>query len=315
MALRHSFSRKLPLAAVGIAVVVGPVVMSFVNAQQMRAQAPQTASAPLPTFEVASIRPHRPGDLTSRYFMQQDRLIVSNATPKSLIASAYNVKPFQVSGGPNWIESGEYDIEAKVPDSLAEELQKLPSDKRRDTFALMVQSLLADRFKLRLSHDTKELPVYALVVAKSGPKLHEAKPGDTYPNGMKTPDGLSAGPGFMVAKGGGESREFTAQAVPIANLVRVLSGPLASLDRRVLDKTGLKGNYDIHLHWMPDQSHAAMSQGPGGGNPGIDNLPPPDSSGPSPFTALQEQLGLKLESTKGPVEVLVIDHIERPSEN
>jgi uncharacterized protein (TIGR03435 family) len=87
------------------------------------------------------------------------------------------------------------------------------------------------------------------------------------------------------------------------------------LERPVLDQTGLKGNYDISLHWTPDESPTARSNGPANGNPGTDNTAPPESLGPSIFTAIQEQLGLKLESTKGPVEIIVIDHVERPSEN
>ena len=98
----------------------------------------------------------------------------------------------------------------------------------------------------------------------------------------------------------------------MASLARMLS---QQLGRTVLDQTGLKGNYDFTLHWTPDQSQAAMPMGPDGGKPATDNAPPPESSGPSIFTAIQEQLGLKLESTKGPVDVIVIDHIERPSEN
>ena len=162
-----------------------------------------------------------------------------------------------------------------------------------------------------MSHETKELPVYALVVAKDGPKLHEAKPGDTYPNGIKGPDGTrdTPGTGLMRMGRGPANRSRGSHGVPWCIMLS------EQLGRTVLDQTGLKGNYDFTLQWTPDQSQAAMPMGPEGGKPGADNAPPPESSGPSIFTAIQEQLGLKLESTKGPVEFLVIDHIERPSEN
>ncbi|MGA3328790.1 MAG: TIGR03435 family protein [Terriglobia bacterium] len=160
-----------------------------------------------------------------------------------------------------------------------------------------------------MSHGTKELPVYALVVAKNGSKLHEAKPGDTYPKGLKGSDGRPIGhPNVLhIARG-----QLIGQGIPIGTLAMLLS---FQLDRTVLDQTGLKGNYDVTLLWTPDEASAAMTAGPGGGASGAGAAPPPESSGPSLFTAIQEQLGLKLESTKGPVEVLVIEHIERPSEN
>lgn len=173
----------------------------------------------------------------------------------------------------------------------------------------MIQSLLADRFKLKVSHSTRELPVYALVVAKTGPKLHDAKPGDTYPNGIKGPDGRPVGGAGMMRMRPGQ---LIGQGFSIASLAGLLS---QQLGRTVMDQTGLKGNYDFTLQWTSDQRPVAMPAGPVGVSSGADGVPPSDSSGPSIFTALQEQLGLKLESTKGPVDIIVIDHIERPSEN
>ena len=163
----------------------------------------------------------------------------------------------------------------------------------------MIQSLLAERFKLKVSHETKDLPVYALLVAKNGSKLQEAKPGETYPNGGH--------PGFGTIDAG----QLKGEGIPISaargmSLVFLLSDQLA---RPVLDQTGLNGKYDIELKWTPDQSPGAIALGPEGGNSAS------DSSGPTIFTALQEQLGLKLAPTKGPVKIIVIDHIEKPSEN
>jgi uncharacterized protein (TIGR03435 family) len=303
VANKLNFASKLLLAAVSMA----PFVFGLVNAPQVRAQSPQTTGAPLPSFEVASIKPNRSGDNHFFISFQPGRFTATGATTRFLIEDAYNVKDFQVSGGPSWINSERYDIDAKEEDSLVEELQKLPPDQRAEQIRLRVQSLLADRFKLTLHRETKELPVYALVIAKNGPKLQEAKSGDTYPKGMKGLDGRAHAGMMRMGRG-----QLTGQAIPLASLVHMLS---QQLGRTVLDKTGLKGNYDFALQWTPDQSQPAMLMGPEGGKPGTDNAPPPESSGPSLFTAIQEQLGLKLESQKGPVEILVIDHVEKPSEN
>ena len=139
----------------------------------------------------------------------------------------------------------------------------------------MIQSLLAERFKLKVSHETKELPVYALLVAKNGSKLQEAKPGETYPNGGH--------PGF----GRIDAGQLRGEAIPVSaprgmSLVWLLSDQLA---RPVFDQTGLKGKYDIELKWTPDLNTGAIALGPEGGNPA------PDSSGPTIFTAIQEQSG------------------------
>ena len=175
-----------------------------------------------------------------------------------------------------------------------------------------VQSLLADRFKLTLHRETKEFPVYALMIAKNGSKLQEVA--DTpLESGPPDPKGAPDGPrkgmkGIRMDRG-----EVSGQGATISLLAEVLSNQVG---RTVLDKTGLKGHYDFTLKWTPDESQGAMIKGPGDGGPGTGNAPPPpDASGPSIFTAVQEQLGLKLESQKGPVEILVIDHVERPSEN
>ena len=196
-----------------------------------------------------------------------------------LIRVAYGVEDFQISGAPNWEYEG-YDVKAKVDSATANELQKLSEDQRNLQQQRMLQALLADRFKLALHREPKEVPVYALVIAGNGPKLQKSKPADDYANGVKGPDGVPFGPHFM--KFG--PCERTSQGSSMANVVRTLS---QRIGRPVLDKTGLTGEYDFALRCSPDEF----------------------------FTALQEQLGLKLESTKGPVEVLVIDHVERPSEN
>jgi uncharacterized protein (TIGR03435 family) len=279
-------------------------LFSLLNATQARAQFSPTIGVPLPSFEVASIRPNRPGD--NHYFIWfTPATFTTSSTLKRLIAFAYNTNDFQISGGPGWINSETYEVDGKVPDSLVEELQKLPFNLRREKMNSMIQSLLAERFKLKVSHDTKKLPVYALLVAKNGPKLQEAKPGEAYPNGGHPGSGTD------------NAGRIEGRAIPISaprgmSLAWLLTSELA---RPVRDQTGLKGIYDVTLRWTPDPSLGAMAMGPEGGKPANDNPPPPESSGPSIFTALEEQLGLKLESTKGPVEIIVVDHVEHPSGN
>ena len=155
--------------------------------------------------------------------------------------------------------------------------------------------------------------MYVLVIAKNGPKLQEAKPGDTYPKGLKNPDGGSPA-GIFWLRRAGAGGEAIGQAWPMAKLVRLLSEDI--LNRSVLDNTGLTGSYDFTLQWsIADESQGPMFKGAGDDQQGTGGTTPPESSGPSLFTAIQEQLGLKLESQKGPVQILVIDHVERPSEN
>lgn len=304
-----SLSRKLLLGGLAVAAVAGPVGFGLMNTPQIRAQVTSTTGAPMPSFEVASIKLDRSGEPGSRILREPGGLVMTRVTAKLLISFAYDVKDFQISGGTNWLNSDRYDVDAKIEDADVTAMEKLPPDQSTEQLRLRVQSLLTDRFQLKLHRDSKELPVYALVVAKNGPKLEEAKPGDTYPNAIKGPDGKPLRSMGMMRMGGGEIR---GQGIPISNLVMMLS---QQLGRSVLDQTGLKGSYNIDLKWTPDQSQHAMPMGPDAGPPPTESAPAPDTSGPSIFTALQEQLGLKLESTKGPVEFLVIDHIEKPSEN
>ena len=284
--------------------VAHALLLAVVMAAQALAQSPP-AAAPLPSFEVASIKPDRAGSPGARFMMGPDRFTAENITLRMLIAMAYGVKDFQLSGGPSWINSGRYDVHAKAEDALVEKLKTLPFEERAKQLQLLVQSLLADRCKLQVTHETKDLSVYALVVAKGGPKLQAAKPEDSYPNAIKGPDGKMHAQMMRMGRG-----QIEGQDMAMSGLARMLS---QHLGREVVDQTGLKGSYDFTLHFTPDQGPGGMPPGPPGAGPPPENAPPPDTSGPSIFTALEEQLGLKLESQKGPVDIIVIDHIERPS--
>lgn len=262
----------------------------------------QSAPARL-TFEVASIKPSSPD---ARGVMIQNQpgggLRMTNVPLRVLITQAYDIRDFQLSGGPGWMNSDRYDITAKADRSAATDSP--PPDPRQlsdsqvktmmEQMRERLRSLLADRFQLAIHRETKDAPVYALVVAKGGSKLQEAKEGA--PNQRR----------MMMGRG-----QINGEGVKLEFLAQVLSNQLG---RPVLDKTGLTGNYDIKLTWTPDPG-----QGIGGPlgppPPGVEPPPPADPNGPSLFTAVQEQLGLRLESQKGPVEMIVIDHVEKPSEN
>jgi len=304
---RLDFSRKLLLSAAGLLVVAIPVVFGLLHATQSRAQSQSpNVVATSPVYEVASIKPNKSGDNRSRIMFSPDGLSATGGTLQMLIMSAYEISPHQISGAPSWLDSERYDIEAKMDSSTADELRKMSEDERRVARQHMLQALLADRLKLTIHRESKELPIYALVVAKDGPKFQEARPGDTYSNGVKGPDG-HAGAGMMFGGNG----TLTGQGVPLVNLVRFLT---RALGRTVIDKTGLTSKYDFTLKWT-EERQAPMFKGTEGSQPGTGGISAPESSGPSIFTAVQEQLGLKLESGKGPVDILIIDHVEKPSEN
>jgi len=300
-----SFGRKVLLAAAGMLAVAGPIAFGLMNAPPSRAQSPAATTTPAPSFDVASIKPDHSGTGFFRIKMEPGRFVANNATVRFLLQYAYRVKDAQIVGAPGWIDSEHYDIEAKTDDSSADAQRKLTSDEQGAQLRLMLQSLLADRFKLTLHHDTKELPIYTLVVAKNGPKLHEsaATPDDPAPLRPPTPDGPQPRNSMrMMGRG-----NLSINAGSLDMFAELLSHQLGLL---IVNKTGLKGIYDFTLKWTPDEGQGQMPGGPPGDAP-----PPADASGPTIFTALQEQLGLKLESQKGPVDTIVIDHVERPSEN
>lgn len=303
------FRRKLLLGAAGLLAVAVPIVFGQARTTQSQIASQDQSLAgitPAPVFEVASIKPDKPAGNRMMFGTRwtPDGLTTTGSTARSFIVMAYNVQDSQIFGAPNWINSERYDIQARVGGSVVEKLQKLSPDQRTLARQHMLQALLADRFKLVIHRETKELPVYALVIGRNGPKLKEAEPDENYANGMKGADGHALGKSVMRVGGG----ELTGQAIPMAFLVQTLSDQPELKDRVLLDRTGLTGSYDFTLQWAPENSMLNGMQKP-------DNATTPDSSGPSLFTAIEEQLGLKIESTKGPVDALVIDHVERPSEN
>jgi uncharacterized protein (TIGR03435 family) len=260
-----------------------------------------------PKFEVASIKPSM-----ERGFMAVRPLpgrLTATATVRVLMQNAYAMQPFQIVGGPDWINSERYGIEAKAD-----------GDASRAQMFLMLQSLLEDRFHLKTHRETKELPVYALVAAKSGLKLPTPKEGSCVsPAADAAPDWYGGRvappqPGPTPLARCGEAKvvlvlepigaRIQGGKVGMAELARILS---MALGRAVIDKTGFTGLFDAKLDFTPDETTAALPPPPPGTQQQFTN--------PSILVALQEQMGLRLEATKGPVDVIVVDAVERPSAN
>jgi uncharacterized protein (TIGR03435 family) len=210
-----------------------------------------------PAFDVASVKPADPNGPVQSWTGGSPGRFAAKGTLQFFVQLAYEVESLRLTGGPKWLGADIFDIDAKAqrPFNITER-------------NLMLQTLLAERFKLALHFETREFLVYALVVGKSGPKIQAVT------DGIGT---MTTGRGRLNCR------------LPIAAFARSLS---STLGRTVLDQTGLTGAFDIKLEWTPDGD---------------------DASGPSIFTAVQEQLGLQLESAKGPVEILVIEHAEKPA--
>ena len=262
-----------------------PLAFVSLSAQVVKSDGPK------PQFEVATVRPNNTGESNASVRVQPGgRLTATNQTLRNLIRNAFNLQPYQMVGGPDWIESDRYDIVAKVADAELDAKGMIPAPQ----FMLRVQSFLEDRFKMVTHWETRELPVYALVVAtegKLGPKL-KPHAGDC----DRARSGGPPSPGAPTANCGTRtnmtptSGKITGTGIDLDVFARNLSG---GTGRYVINKTGLTGSYDLELEFTPDQS--------------------PDTTGPSLFTAMQEQLGLKLDSQRAPVEVLVIDRLEKPT--
>jgi uncharacterized protein (TIGR03435 family) len=240
-------------------------------------QASTGASVPKPlSFEVASLKPSQAQMGRRRIESEGGRYMAEGITLKMLIQQAFDVKDFQIIGAPGWATSDQFDINAKAenPDMNSEQLRE------------RLRSLLRERFNLKIKKETRELQIYVLVEGKGGHKLHSSQ---TQPLKQDTP------PDAMIRIG---RRELAAEAASISDLTNMLA---QKLGRPVTDKTGIKGLFDFKLQFTPDEIR------------GVETDPAADTSAPSIFTAVREQLGLKLENQKGPVEVLVIISVEKPS--
>jgi uncharacterized protein (TIGR03435 family) len=241
-------------------------------------------------FDFASIKPNHANRPLS-FGANNGQAGGQNVTLRTLIALAYRVQEFQVSGGPQWVGSDRFDVEGKTQDLKADP----------DRLRLMLQSLLEDRFKLKLHRETKVASVYALVMEQGDSKMQRSA--DQSNEEVNGPSPAGAGPNHGAIRIGMGRMIGNAATMPL--FARMLS---QRLDRLVVDSTGLSGRFDIQLHWTPGAGE--VPYGPGG-----NALPATDPHGPSIFSAVQEQLGLKLESATALVEFLDVDSVEKPSEN
>ena len=236
-------------------------------------------------FDVASIHENRSGSGEGSLGPTRDGYEASNIPVRLLVVRAFNVRAFQVVGGPAWIDAARFDIIGRGSGNTTEEQARL-----------MLRQLLFDRFKLRVRTEMRELPVYDLIVARAagtlGPQLKPSTAQCTEaPRGEQNPCGMSGS--FGTGHG-----DLEAVGQPLDRLATQLS---TAVDRIVINKTGLSGRFDFHISWGP------------GGFGSADAGRPDDA--PSIFTTVQEQLGLRLMPGKGPVQVVIIDHVERPSDN
>ena len=280
---------KARCAAIGVAALVGSI------AGALAAQTPAS-----PAFEVASIKPNKSGN--SGWLMAPQpggRVVAENVPLRALIQAAYQLRAFQVLGGPGWLDTERFDIAAKAAGNPNPN-EMLP----------MLRTLLAERFKLAVHTETREQPIYALTLSLSDGKLgsrlraSDANCAAAARNALPTRADPNRPPpcgDFRMSAG-----RLIATGMSMEHLALRLS---ERVNRPVQDRTALAGVFDLDLEFSADQLH---QPGPPGANA---NPGPADPSAPSLFTALQEQLGLKLESTRGPVEILVIDHVEQPTDN
>jgi uncharacterized protein (TIGR03435 family) len=267
-------------ALIGVAGAISPGAQVPASGREM--DAPKSG----PTFEVATVRPNNSSEQNASIRIQSGgRLVGTNQTLRNLVRNAWNIQPFQMAGGPDWFERDRFDINAKAAEADLDPNGGLPYPQ----FLWRLQALLRDRFGLVTHWEARELPVYALVLTRAdgrfGPKLR-AHSGDCESQVPPGATRVTPNCGTSINAGGGTVKGV---GITMATFARNLSG---GTGRQVLDKTGLTGAYDLDLEFAPESS--------------------PDTSRPSLFAAIPEQLGLKLDPQRAPVDVLVIDAASRP---
>ena len=250
-------------------------------------QQPAT-SMTLPAYDVVTIRPNNSLSGSTRMSTNPGILTFTNVTIKQMLSYAYGIREGLISGVPGWAESAHFDISAKVVDPDMAALKAMTSPQR----SAMLQPILADRFSAMVHTEKKELPVFDLVILKGGPKFKEY----VLPAGEDSKKGPGLGSGSIHIN----NFDMTATGIPMTSLAETLA---RQVDKTVIDKTGLTAKYDLELKFTPEG--ARMNGQP---------LEPTDEA-PNIFTAVQEQLGLKLVPAKGPVPTLVVDQIKQPTEN
>ena len=260
----------------------------------MLAVVPMQAQTTL-AYDVVSVKPNKTGGGMIRINQGSDMYAGTNVTLKMLLRYAYDLTTEdQIVGLTGALASDHFDVEAKMDADTVAALKTMSKEESAIARRKMMQDMLVERFQLKMHHEQKEMGMYDLVVAKGGPKLKEADA--VAPGGGTAVDGKPLPKGMMQVRNG----QLTGEGIPIGNLAMFVA---QMLHKQVVDKTGLKGNYDMVLKWQPEEQPAESHDATGG------------EQAPSIFTAVQEQLGLKLEPTKGWVDTIVVDHIAMPSEN
>ena len=262
------------------------------------------ATPPLLEFDVVSVKEFiRNGNVFSMWsHWNPSGLTAMHQTLRGLICIAWGASDYQVSGGPSWMDNAYFQIQAKMDDATAAKMKLLSFDQKQAMRKRMLQAVLADRFNLTLRHETRPFPGYALVVAKGGPKLHEASTGESSGPGAKSSDVAPKSRGGMAMNWENGGLVLTTEGYSIDSLSTQLTGMVHG---KVRNETGLKGVYDIKLRFAEERG---LSADPGSSANAPDALP-------NLFDALQEQLGLKLEPRKEADDALIVEHVEKPTEN
>jgi uncharacterized protein (TIGR03435 family) len=311
-----SITRKFDLQAIQVLTMVALAAFApFLAPQKLQAvrqpeqQQAQAANLPDLDYDVVSIKPTDPDTLQTGNRIQlgivysADGFDAKNVRLWGLLLYAYGYQQSQVTGAPDWWDDARFNISAKVDGETAEALQKLPPDQLKLVRDRMLQKLLADRFQLKFHHDTKEMEAYFLSIAKGGPKLQEHKSDQAGAKDLLDFEGNRAANRTTMTSDG----NFVGQAVTMTRLAADLANILRT---PVVDRTGLTGVYDftakLNLEYGPPMPTAAG---------GVQTPAPPVQIGSLITEALQKDAGLKVEHGKGPVDIIVIDHVEKPSDN
>ena len=307
IARKLDFGRKLLLSTAGVLALAVPIVFGLANATQIRAQTQDESSTPAYTASVKPgelAKPTYAGGAVRRVGMMYspDGFSAMNVTLQALIQEAYGVEANQIVGPADLLASAAYDVDVKVansadnnvdPESHAKEAQRA------------LRAVLEDRFQLKIHRENEQISTYALEVADGGSRLQLAKPAGSYPDAIKGPNGRLLDSSVRLKLEAGQVVGMEARGMSVPDFAQQLSRQFGA---PVQDKTGIAGRYDFSLKWTRDASEP-------GADDGQATYPARSSAVPSLFTAIQEQLGLKLEPQKAPMEILVIDHVARPAEN
>jgi uncharacterized protein (TIGR03435 family) len=303
----------LIFSAAGLAFVAGgwktPPLHALASQNQQQSQSAASDKIPEYEYDVVSVKPTDPdvnqtgGRIPLGIVYSADGFDAKSMRLWGLIINAYGIQQLRVVGAPEWWNNERFNLLAKVDPETADALQKLPPDQLKLVRQRMLQKILTDRFALTFHHETKEMPAFFMTIAKGGSKLQEYSPSHAGPNDVTDFEGNRATNRFVI-----QGDELIGQSVTMANFIAQLS---LILESPIVDKTGLTGTYDFRFKYFVDYS--AYAQPPGGTN-GQSVIVRIDINGPI-IDAIQKNLGLKLEQSKGSVDVIVIDHSERPSGN